>query len=126
MKSLFVIVNPKPTGVKPDVVVFMQARTYEDAQAAVWLACRNPPPGYRVDGWEIMRVRNATTTGSNGRRRRVRIVLTKTASERRAENVQSLRKLFVPVWEVAQGQEPSPATPRTCERPSASIPTAKS
>ena len=126
MKSLFVIVNPKPTGVKPDVIVFMRARTHKDAQAAVCLAFRNPPQGYRVDGWEIMPVRNATTSGSNGRRRRVRIVLTKTGSERHAENVQSLRRLFAPVWEVAQGRDPSPASPRTCEHPAASIPRAKS
>lgn len=126
MKSLFVIVNPKPTGVKPDVVVFLRARTQDDAEVAVRYAHQHPPLGYRVDGWEIMPVRNATSGGSNGRRRRVRIALTKTESSRHAENVQSLRRIFAPVWEVAQGQEPSPASLQTCERQSASTPIARS
>ncbi len=124
MKSLFI--HHRQGRHPPGGDLIVQLRTYDEETAARALSIMFDavPEGYVIVGHMIVGREKRDGT-SRGRRRYVSMQLRRVTGAR-GLTIAQWRELFAPSWEASRRPASVPASPQTCERPSAPKTTARS
>lgn len=99
MRSMFILVRHDPERIE----VALRASCMDSAVASVAVARKVTPEGHDFVGYDITAPPNKSGTGSNGRRRKVKIFFMRTDSRRETRSIEYLREHFSSVWEASRG-----------------------
>ncbi len=125
MKALFVIVRRDRVPGQPDVVIQLRAYNQDTAEVALEHMKCAVPRGYTILDDAIVATVKARDGLSAGQRRYVSLRLRR-GSHARGLTVSQWRERFAQAWAASRRPATAPASPQTCERPSAPKPSARS